>query len=62
MSDVANRYKDGDYFASTGGSWHLEDSPFKASQVAKMLQKHSLTPRTICEVGGGLETCSTTYL
>jgi len=34
-------------------TWHAEDSPWKASQVVKMLERNSLNPRTICEVGCG---------
>jgi SAM-dependent methyltransferase len=47
-------YTDGSYLAKTGGTWHLEDSPFKARQVAKMLARHvEIKPNTICEIGCG---------
>ncbi len=47
-------YTDGSYLAKTGGTWHLEDSPFKARQVASMLARHvEVKPNTICEIGCG---------
>src|ERR1022692_4721564 len=47
-------YTDGSYLEKTGGTWHLEDSPFKARQVAKMLARHpDIHPNTICEIGCG---------
>jgi SAM-dependent methyltransferase len=51
---TGNIYTDGSYLAKTGGTWHLEDSPFKARQVAKMLARHiEIEPDTICEIGCG---------
>jgi SAM-dependent methyltransferase len=34
-------------------SWHEEDSPWKASQVARMIERNGLRPRQILEVGCG---------
>jgi SAM-dependent methyltransferase len=49
-----NIYTDGSYLAKTGGSWHLEDSPFKARWIASILARHvELKPNTICEIGCG---------
>ncbi len=45
-------YVDGTYLAASG-DWHEEDSPWKARQIEKMLVRHGLQPRTICEVGCG---------
>jgi hypothetical protein len=45
-------YTDGSYLASTG-SWHEQDSPWKAEHVEAMLQRNGLHPKTICEVGCG---------
>jgi len=45
-------YSDGTYLENNE-SWHVEDSPWKAAQILKMLSKHSLKPRTIGEVGCG---------
>ena len=36
-----------------GSTWHVEDSPWKAQQVVKILKRNSLVPRTIAEVGCG---------
>jgi SAM-dependent methyltransferase len=47
-------YTDGAYLAKTGGTWHLEDSLFKAQRVASMLARHDeIKPSTICEIGCG---------
>lgn len=34
-------------------TWHSEDSPWKAKQVIKILERNSVVPRTIGEVGCG---------
>src|ERR1700730_310641 len=47
-------YTDGSYLAKTGGTWHVEDSPFKARWIASMLARHvEVKPNTICEIGCG---------
>jgi SAM-dependent methyltransferase len=47
-------YTDGSYLAKTGGTWHLEDSLFKAQRIASMLARHSeIKLNTICEIGCG---------
>jgi len=47
-------YTDGSYLDRTGGTWHLEDSPFKAQQIARMLARHpEVQPNSICEIGCG---------
>lgn len=33
--------------------WHVEESPWKAQQILRMLQRQQLQPETICEVGCG---------
>lgn len=45
-------YSDGTYLAANP-TWHMEDSPWKARQVLRMLDKHGLRPRTVAEVGCG---------
>jgi SAM-dependent methyltransferase len=45
-------YTDGEYLARNP-CWHAEESPWKAEQVLRMLRRHQLTPRTICDVGCG---------
>jgi SAM-dependent methyltransferase len=47
-------YLDGSYNASTGGTWHLEDAPFKAKQIMRMLDRHpEAQPRSVCDIGCG---------
>jgi cyclopropane fatty-acyl-phospholipid synthase-like methyltransferase len=45
-------YTDATYL-NNNPSWHVEDSAWKARQVLRMLERHNLQPRTICEVGCG---------
>jgi SAM-dependent methyltransferase len=54
MKDVkiTSRYMDGDYL-SKNSDWHVEDSPWKAVQIDKIISRNSLSPNTICEVGCG---------
>jgi len=33
--------------------WHTEESPWKAEQVMRMLNRQTIAPKTICEVGCG---------
>ena len=47
-------YANGTYLSATGGSWHLEDSPFKARWIMRMLLRHpQFRPRTVCDIGCG---------
>lgn len=46
-------YKDGTYL-SKNPSWHLEDSPFKAKYIHKILSRASITPTSLVEVGCGV--------
>jgi SAM-dependent methyltransferase len=49
-----NIYTDGSYLAKTGGTWHLEDSPFKAQRIASMLARHNeIKLGRVCEIGCG---------
>lgn len=52
MSD-ADIYRDGEYLKKNP-SWHVEESPWKAKQVMRMLKRNNLQPRTICEAGCGV--------
>ncbi|UCG78780.1 MAG: methyltransferase domain-containing protein [Nitrospirota bacterium] len=45
-------YSSGVYL-SNNPSWHEEDSSWKAIQVLKLIEKHGLKIRSICEVGCG---------
>lgn len=46
------RYTSGDYLAKNP-TWHAEDAPWKSTQIQKMLNLHSITPTTMCDVGCG---------
>src|SRR6185295_13503483 len=48
----ANRYTDGRYLEDNP-QYHVEDSPWKAAQVLKMLARHAFPVRTVAEVGCG---------
>ncbi|NOX59111.1 MAG: methyltransferase domain-containing protein [Planctomycetes bacterium] len=45
-------YEDGEYLENNP-SWHEEDSPWKARQIIKMIEKNGLNPTRICEIGCG---------
>lgn len=49
---MSSIYETGEYLAHNPG-WHVEDSPWKARQILKMLERHHLHPKTIAEVGCG---------
>ena len=34
-------------------TWHVEDSPWKAEQILKILKRNNLQPDSICEIGCG---------
>lgn len=45
-------YTSGDYLEKNP-TWHVEESPWKAKQIMRMLAQSSIAPETICEVGCG---------
>ena len=45
-------YTGGEY-ADRHPTWHVEDSPWKADQIARMVELHQLAPRKVVEVGCG---------
>jgi len=49
---IRETYTQGDYLTKNP-SWHVEDSPWKAEQIVRMMRRNRLTPKTICEVGCG---------
>ncbi len=48
----ATIYQDGTYLTNNPG-WHADDSGWKAGHIADMLERHSLAPASVCEVGCG---------
>jgi len=54
MCEPAKMYLDGSFLEKTGGTWHSEDSPFKADQIVKLLGRHPhIVPRSVCDIGCG---------
>jgi SAM-dependent methyltransferase len=49
MSDI---YNDGTYL-NKAPTWHAENSKWKASKIIKILQKNSITPYSVAEIGCG---------
>ena len=49
---MTSLYTDGKYLAETQ-TWHVEDSPWKANQIAKIITDAGLQPKTIAEIGCG---------
>lgn len=45
-------YKDGGYLKKNP-TWHIEESPFKAKYILRLLDRNGLHPKTICEAGCG---------
>ena len=48
----ASIYQTGEY-VSKNPTYHVEDSAWKAEQILRMIDKHHLSPQSICEVGCG---------
>jgi SAM-dependent methyltransferase len=46
-------YVDGRYLEATGGTWHLEDSAFKAKYVDLLVRRNGIPPARVCEIGCG---------
>jgi hypothetical protein len=49
---IRETYSQGDYLQKHP-DWHAQDSPWKATQILRMLARNSLAPMTVCEVGCG---------
>jgi 2-polyprenyl-3-methyl-5-hydroxy-6-metoxy-1,4-benzoquinol methylase len=47
-----NIYTNGEYFKKNVG-YHVDDSPWKAQQILKMIKKTNLQALSICEIGCG---------
>jgi len=52
VSNTAFTQPQGEYLG-INPSWHVEDSPWKATQILKMLERQKLSPKTIVEIGCG---------
>jgi tRNA G46 methylase TrmB len=45
-------YTEGEYLKNNP-TWDVEDAPWKADLIFRMMQKHQIDPKTICEIGCG---------
>ncbi len=45
-------YTSGEYLKKNP-TWHVEESPWKAKQILRMMARRGIEPETICEVGCG---------
>lgn len=45
-------YRNGEYIKKNP-LWHVEESPWKARQIIRIVERNNITPKTICEVGCG---------
>src|SRR5215207_606284 len=50
--DMSDIYKSGIY-KHNNPTWHVEDSPWKAAHIERMLRRNEISPSTICEIGCG---------
>jgi SAM-dependent methyltransferase len=50
--DMSDMYVDGEY-QRQNPTWDVEDAPWKADHIFRMLEKHHLKPGSVCEVGCG---------
>ena len=56
---MSNIIKSDDYITENSNyleanpTWHTEDSPWKATQILKMIERNSLQPKTVVEIGCG---------
>jgi len=50
--NVNEMYVNGGYL-NNNPTWDIEDAPWKAGLIFKMIEKHHLKPKKICEVGCG---------
>ncbi len=52
MNMLEEIYTSGEYLEKNP-TWHVEESPWKAKQVVKMMIRNHIVSKTICEVGCG---------
>ncbi|MBP2133695.1 hypothetical protein J2128_001649 [Methanomicrobium sp. W14] len=50
--NIPDSYTNGEYFR-INPTWDVEDSPWKARQIHKIIRRNNLHPKSICEVGCG---------
>ncbi len=45
-------YTSGEYLEKNP-TWHVEESPWKAKQIMRLIRRNGIAPDTICEAGCG---------
>lgn len=53
MNKISEYNKLNSIYRDLNPTWHVEDSPWKANQIISMFRRHSLSPKSIAEVGCG---------
>jgi hypothetical protein len=53
MSNTAVEFYTTSSYLEKNPLWHTEESCWKAEQVLRMINRHKIVPKTICEVGCG---------
>ncbi len=54
MDKNQNLYESADSeYLHTNPNWHVEDSPWKATQILKLLERNKIQPKTVVEIGCG---------
>ena len=49
---VTQRYQNGDYLENSS-DWHVQDSPWKAQQIKKIIDRNKMSLKSVCEIGCG---------
>jgi len=52
MTEEIYKNENGEYLKNNP-TWHIEDSPWKAKQILKILNRNSIKPKSIAEIGCG---------
>ena len=52
MNTFEEKYTTSEYFGNNP-TWHIEDSPWKAKQILKIIERNNLNPDSISEIGCG---------
>lgn len=50
--NIPEKYLNGEYLEKNP-TWDVEDSPWKAEQILKIIERNNLSPNSICEIGCG---------
>ncbi|MEI9958754.1 MAG: class I SAM-dependent methyltransferase [Ferruginibacter sp.] len=45
--------KDNSNYLHANPTWHVEDSPWKATQILKLIERNKLQPKSVVEIGCG---------